>query len=65
MEHGIYNRMEIKVAVYQKGNDPEATLVVITSDLHPNEPMVVTGQKAHDFAIGLINQVGEFEEEES
>lgn len=65
MKNGIYTRSEMTVAIYQNGNEPEGTLVVITSDLHPNEPMVVTGKRAHDFALGLINQVGEFEEEES
>ena len=65
MKNGIYNRTELNIVIYQRGDGPEDTFVVVSSDLQPGEPMVVAGKKAHDFAIGLINQIGDFEGEES
>lgn len=48
---GMYKRTGIEIAIYE--NDKNG-IVIATSDQHPDEPMIITGEKAWKLIHELI-----------
>ena len=58
MDNGIYNRMEIKLVVYENSElNNDDIFVVFTTDTHEDEPIVIHGDVAREMIMTLMNNV--------
>lgn len=54
MENGIYNRKELKLVIYESGDN---AILVVTNDEWPSEPIIMTGDKAKRIVLNLMEEL--------
>lgn len=58
MDNGFYDRMEIKLVAYERqGSNEEDIFVVITTDNHEIDPVVVHGDLAKNIIDSVMNNI--------
>ena len=65
MKNGLYERSEFKIAIYEREGRDYNAFVVITNDAIPNEPIVLTGDKALNLVQDLAKHISRDDENES
>lgn len=66
MVNGFYGRTGLQIAIYETNGQQEYNaFVVITNEEHPNEPIVLTGEKAISLMKTISDHLDEFDKEES
>ena len=51
---GIYNRRELKIAIYESG---EQCFLIVTNDQFPDEPIVISGDRAKKIVYDLMTEI--------
>lgn len=58
MDNGFYARMEIKLVAYERpGSNGEDIFVVISTDSHESDPVVVHGDLAKNIINSVMNNI--------
>ena len=60
MENGVYERMELKVVIYESG---ENVITIVTNDKLPDDPFIMSGESARDFVQMMMDRLETTKEE--